>query len=225
VKEGVIATLFGVPRYDTLMIIGIIQGQCIIFLIDGGATHSFIGISLVARRALQIEEFEGFDVAVANGHMVECLDRVPNLEVHLSNYIVKDTFYVVNLSDIDVVLGVQCLITLGNIYTNYQKLEMGFRETKGKKIVLRGMSTRGPRTVSKKRIERIFRHGGVAYAVECVITMQRDSDNCQQYQEEIMDFFSQCEQFFSMMSPGRPPDRGFEHTIEMEILAYLKSHL
>jgi hypothetical protein len=74
VKEGVIATLFGVPRYDTLMIIGIIQGQCIIFLIDGGATHSFIGVSLVARRALQTEQFEGFDVAVVDGHMIACLD-------------------------------------------------------------------------------------------------------------------------------------------------------
>jgi hypothetical protein len=38
--------------------------------------------------------------------MVECLDRVSDLEVHLGNYTVKDTFYVVELFDIDVVLGV-----------------------------------------------------------------------------------------------------------------------
>jgi hypothetical protein len=36
---------------------------------------------------------------------VECLDKVPNLEMKLGNYIVRDTFYVVELSDTDVVLG------------------------------------------------------------------------------------------------------------------------
>jgi hypothetical protein len=178
-KGGVIATLSRVPRYDTLRIRGTIQGQRAIALIDGGATHNFIDVALVARRALQTEEFEGFDVAVADGHTVECLDRVPDLEVHLGNYTVKDTFYVVDLSDTDVVLGVQWLITLGKISTNYQTLEMGFKDTEGKKIVLRGMSTGAPRTVSTKRMERIFRHGGVAYAAECVITTRRDSDTRQ----------------------------------------------
>jgi hypothetical protein len=45
---------------------------------------------------------------------VECLDKVPYLEIKLGNYTMRDTFYVVDLSDIDVVLGVQWLITLGN---------------------------------------------------------------------------------------------------------------
>jgi hypothetical protein len=52
-KGGVIETLFGVPRYDTLCIRGIIEGQWEITLIDGGATHNFIDASLVSRRALQ----------------------------------------------------------------------------------------------------------------------------------------------------------------------------
>jgi hypothetical protein len=47
--KGVIATLSGVPRYDTLRIRGIIQGQWAIALIDGGATHNFIDVAWVAR--------------------------------------------------------------------------------------------------------------------------------------------------------------------------------
>ena len=76
----------------------------------------------------------------------------------------RDTFYVVDLVDTDVVLGVQWLITLGNISTNYQTLEMGFRDSEGKKIVLRGMSIGPPRIVSVKRMERIFCHGEATYA-------------------------------------------------------------
>jgi hypothetical protein len=160
-------------------------GKWEITLIDGGATHNFIDTSLVSRQTLQIEEFEGFDVVVADGHTVECLDRVPNLEMKLGNYTMRDTFYVVDLSDTDVVLGVQWMITLGKITTNYQTLEMGFRDQDGKKVVLRGMSTRAPRTVSTKRMERIFRHGEVAYVAECLITTQKDLEGRQQYHTEI----------------------------------------
>jgi hypothetical protein len=75
-------------------------------MIDGGATHNFIDASLVSIQALRTEEFEGFDVAVEDGHTMECLDRVSDLEIKLGNYTVRDTFYVVDLSDTDVVLGV-----------------------------------------------------------------------------------------------------------------------
>jgi hypothetical protein len=168
-------TLSGVPRYDTLQIKGTIQGHQEIALIDHGATHNFIDASLVLRPTLQIKEFEGFDVVVIDGHIVECLDRVLNFEIKLGNYTMRDTFYVVDLSDTDVVLGVQWLITLGKITTNYQTLEMGFRDSDMKMIVLRGMSTGAPRTISAKRMERIFRHEEVAYATKCLITMKKDS--------------------------------------------------
>jgi hypothetical protein len=215
-KGGVIATLSRVPKYDTLRIRGIIQGHRRIALIDGGATHNFIDASLVSRQALKTEEFEGFDVSVADGHTVECLDRVPNLEMKLGNYTVRDTFNVVDLSDIDVVLGVQWMITLGKITTNYQTLEMGFRDQDGKKVVLRGMLTGAPRTVSAKRMERIFRHGEVAYATKCLITTQKDSEGRQQYHTEIKNLLGRHQQVFEAIPLGRPPDMGFEHTIELE---------
>jgi hypothetical protein len=97
---------------------------------------------------------------------MECLDRVSDLEINLGNYTVRDTFYVVDLSDTDVVLGFQWIITLGKITTNYQTLEMGFRDHDRKKVVLRGMLTEASRTILAKRMERIFRHGEVAYAAE-----------------------------------------------------------
>jgi hypothetical protein len=126
----------------------------------------------------------------------------------LGNYIVRDTFYVVDLSDIDVVLGVQWMIPLGKITTNYQTLEMGFRDQDGKKVVLRGMSIGAPRTVSAKRMERIFRHGEVAYVAECLITTQKDSEGRQQYHIEINNLLGRHLQVFEEIPPGRPPDRG-----------------
>jgi hypothetical protein len=101
---------------------------------------------------------------VEDGHTVECLDIVLDLEINLGNYTVRDTFYVVDLSDTDVVLGVWWMITLRKITTNYQTLEMGFRDHDGNKVVLRGMSIREPMKISTKRMERILIHGEVAYS-------------------------------------------------------------
>jgi hypothetical protein len=160
-------------------------------------------------------EFEGFDVAVADGHTVECIDKVSDLEVKLGNYTVRDTFSVVDLSNTDA-LGFQWLITLGKFTSNCQTLEMGFKDSEGKRIVLRGMSTRAARTVSTKRMERIFGHGEVAYAAKCLITTQRDSDGQQQYHTEIRTLLWRHQQVFGPIPPRRPPDKGFEHTIELE---------
>jgi hypothetical protein len=185
-------------------------------LVDGGATHNFIDASLVARRGLRTEEFEGFHVAVANGYTMSCLDMIPDLEVKLGNYTLTDTFYVVDLSDTDVVLGVQWLYSLGEIGFNYQTLTMSFRDASGSRVVLRGMSTGAPRAVSTKRMERIFHHGDVAYAAECWITTQKDSEGREQYHPQIRELLGQYEPVFGLIPPGRPPDRGFEHMIELE---------
>jgi hypothetical protein len=108
------------------------------------------------------------------------------------------------------------MITLGKITTNYQTLEMRFRDQDGKKVVLRGMSTRAPRIVSAKRMERIFKHGEVAYVAKYLITTQKDSKDQQQYHTEIKNLLGRHQQVFEAIPPGRPPDRGFEHTIELE---------
>jgi hypothetical protein len=151
-------------------------------LVDGGATHNFIDASLVARRGLRIEEFEGFHVAVADGYTMTCLDMIPNPEVKLGNYTLTDTFSVVDLSDTDVVLGVQWLYSLGE---NYQTLTMSFIDASGSRVVQRGMSIGAPRAVSAKRMERIFRHGDVAYAAACLITTRKDSKGRDQYHPQI----------------------------------------
>jgi len=43
------------------------QGKRVNELIDGGATHNFINTTLVTRRQISTEKFEGFEVVVADG--------------------------------------------------------------------------------------------------------------------------------------------------------------
>ena len=87
-------------------------------MVDGGATHNFIDSTLVARRGIPIVDFEWFNVVVASGHCMPCTPKIPQLDVALGNYIVTNDFYVVELPDTNIILGVQWLVSLGKNYVN-----------------------------------------------------------------------------------------------------------
>ena len=74
---------------------------------------------MVKKRDIQIESFDGFSVA-AVGHTMECSQRIPKLKVTLGNYTVIETFYVVDVPNMKVVLQVQWMYSLGKYSTNYQ---------------------------------------------------------------------------------------------------------
>jgi hypothetical protein len=84
----------------------------------------------------------------------------------LGNYTLNKDFYVVDLEDTHVVLGVQWLYSLGDIFMNYKDTRMEVEDKNGKQDVLRGMSTSDPRIVSNKCIEDLFIHGYVACVEE-----------------------------------------------------------
>jgi hypothetical protein len=51
--------------------------------------------------------------------------------VTLGNYMLIDDFYVVDLADTHVVLGVQWLYSLGEIHMNYHDMRMEFKDKSG----------------------------------------------------------------------------------------------
>ena len=74
-----IAVLNGVPWFQTLRLKGVSQGQIITVLVDGGATHNFIDESLVEKRKLPTNSFEGFTMVIPGNHTMECNHWIPNL--------------------------------------------------------------------------------------------------------------------------------------------------
>ena len=71
-------------------------------LIDGGATHNFIDRTLVERRGLPMEEFEGFTVVVVGGDRMECTRWIPK-NITLGYYSLTDDLFVVDVPDTNVV--------------------------------------------------------------------------------------------------------------------------
>ena len=185
-------------------------------MIDSGATHNFIDASLVNKRQIPLEDFEGFSVMVADGRKIACTQWIPQLSIMMGNHIVTDEFYVVDLGDIHAILGVQWLQSLGKYSQNFQTMELKFRDADGRRVVLRGMASKAPKIVSARRMESIFRHDDIVWAAECVITPKESTDSGQPVHIDIKELLGKHDKVFGEIPPGRPPDRGFEHTIELE---------
>ena len=106
---------------------------------DSGATHNFIDAQMVEWRGIQTKSFDGFSVLVPGDQAMQCARYVPELSVMMGTYTLIDHFFVVDIPDTNMILGVQWLITLGKVTIDWKALEMEWDDEKtGKHEKIRG---------------------------------------------------------------------------------------
>ena len=144
-----------------------------------------------------------------------CPLYVLELSVTMGTYTLTDHFFVVDITDTNMILGVQWLITLGKVTTNWKTLEMEWDDEKrGRHEKIRGQHTYPPQTISAHRMEAVFQKGDVEWAVELHASKARTIG--QTVHPEIQSILDQYATEFGEIPLGHPPDRGFEHTSELE---------
>jgi hypothetical protein len=95
-------------------------------------------------------------------------------------------------------------------------MEMEFTSPDGKKVVLRAMHQYPLNIVSSHNMEAVMRHGDIEWAIECFISDKEPPDRLQQLREDLQVLLHKHHKVFSDIRPGIPPDRGFDHIIELE---------
>jgi hypothetical protein len=95
-------------------------------------------------------------------------------------------------------------------------MEMEFTGPDGKQMVLRAMHQYPTKIVSLHSMEVVMRHGDIEWVVECFISDKNPPDHLQQLLEDLHVLLHKHHKVFSDIPPGIPPDRGFEHIIELE---------
>ncbi|XP_057871791.2 uncharacterized protein LOC131078113 [Cryptomeria japonica] len=111
--------------------------------------------------------------------------------------------------DTDVILGIQWMETLNQYTQSFKRMEFSF-EVDGKKVVLRRMSNGGPREISTKRMEAIFRHDEVVWATHCLISTKPVKGQLTHYQDgELQSVLDGHSLVFIDIPPGIPPQRGY----------------
>jgi hypothetical protein len=73
------------------------------------------------------------------------------------------------------------------------------------------------KVVTTKMMEAIFRREEIVYATECRVSTHVDKHGKVHYTPEIQEIIDKHNKVFGPIPPGVPPDRGFEHIIELEV--------
>lgn len=103
---------------------------------------------MVERKGIHTKTLEEFLVLMPGDREMSRMRYVPSLTLTMGNYFVTNHFFVVEVPNTNVVMGVQWLYSLGWVTTNWRKLEMDFTGPDGKLVVLRGMHSYPLQTVS-----------------------------------------------------------------------------
>ena len=93
---------------------------------------------------------------------------------------------------------------------------MEFHGPDGKRVVLRGMNTYPPKTVSSQRMEAVLRQDDIEWAAKSFVTFRKPPETSTQHPSDIQALLQKHEKVFWDLPSDRPPDRGFEHIIELE---------
>ena len=155
-KGGSIATLTTLTGSGIFRVRDTLHEKRVPIMIDSGATLNFINSSLVTSKGLHAVEHGGFEVKVAGGTLLPCTHVIPRLQISMRNYTLTDDFFVIDLVDTDIILGIQWLETFDQYTQSFKRMNFSF-ETDGKKVLLRGMSNKGSREVTIKKMEAIFK--------------------------------------------------------------------
>ncbi|RWW63285.1 hypothetical protein BHE74_00029533 [Ensete ventricosum] len=111
-----VPTLAGYTNLQKLKIEGFLEQQSVIVHIDTGSTHNFISSKVAARLMLEKEDYNGFKVKVANGKILKCNQKCPRVKLIPQELDVVADFFLLPLDGLDIVLGIDWLSTLGDVF-------------------------------------------------------------------------------------------------------------
>ncbi|RZS20034.1 hypothetical protein BHM03_00052510 [Ensete ventricosum] len=111
-----IPTLADYTNLQKLKIEGFLEQQSVIIIIDAGSTHNFMSSKVDAHLMLQKEYYNGFEVKVANGQILKCNQKCPQVKLILQAQDIVADFFLLPLDGFDIVLGIDCLSTIGDIF-------------------------------------------------------------------------------------------------------------
>jgi len=141
--------LTGVVNFKTMRVTGYFKKRPIHILIDSGNIHNFLDAQLATKMGCLLEDIPPLNVVVADGAKVNIKSMVKQFSWTVQGTTFTSDMLLHPLGCCDLVLGIEWLITLGDITWNFEKLSMQF-SFKGRKFVLRGSSKEGLKTVRRK---------------------------------------------------------------------------
>lgn len=122
---------------QTMKLHGRVREQPVMVLIDSGASHNFISSKLVRNLGLKVETTQPYKVRLGDGNRRQTQGCCENLKVQLGNYAFEGKFFLFDLGEVDLILGIAWLATLGEVKVNWRTLTMQFM-AQGRIVEIKG---------------------------------------------------------------------------------------
>jgi len=129
--------LEGTVGLNTMKVTGRLDRTTVSILIDSGSTHNFLNAELALKLQLQLTAIKPMMVQAANGERMVCKSLCKGLRWMMQGISFVADVFIIDLSNCEMVLGIQWLSLLGDILCNYKHLWMSF-DWQGKRVLLKG---------------------------------------------------------------------------------------
>ena len=153
--EVTVHALAGYSNPQTMKVGGLLKQQPITVLIDTGSTNNFLNSKVAVHMNLPIENCSRFVAKVANGRILKCDHRCPQVKLLLQDQEIIADFFLVPLDDHEAILRIKWLTILGDVFLNFMQLIMKFY-SKEKQVVLHGKREGDVTTICTQQMEKVL---------------------------------------------------------------------
>jgi len=95
-------------------------------LVDSGASHCFIHSKAATALGLVVEKNAVLGVKLGDGHRVTTVGKCRNIEIQLGNFTTRINAYVLELGDLDVILGAAWMRMFGKVTFDWDHMILSF---------------------------------------------------------------------------------------------------
>lgn len=149
--------MMGIHTFKTMRITGSAFGKPIHVLIDCGSTHNFFDLDYAKKTGCKLKETTPFYVDLAGNKRIISKYECKNFTWRMQGVQFHTDIMILPLGGCDMVLGIQWLVTLGDIMWNFSDLRMVIPNG-NKKVVLRGIQPHSVKFMTSKQTQKLLQN-------------------------------------------------------------------
>ncbi|XP_019151052.1 PREDICTED: uncharacterized protein LOC109147849 [Ipomoea nil] len=219
-----LCAVLGGEGLNTIKLMGVVQRQPMVILVDSGSTHSFLDPKILTQLRREPEKAQILRVTVANGEQISCDAICRRLRWQIQGETFEKDFRLLRLGGCDMVLGMDWIDRYAPIQLHTRPPGISFIK-EGQQVTLRGLTKKAGRLqeVSKKELKKWQQYGIQGFLVQCEgVRQERGNNECSVYckvvvQTEYKELTELLQQFQDLFEEPKdlPPRRLYDHSIPL----------